>query len=132
LGVADKQARRIGDFLLNKTLAGKVALVAGATRGAGRGIAVELGAAGATVYVTGRSTRLQRSEYDRPETIEETADLVTQAGGQGIAVPTDHLDTSQVQALVARIDAQHGPGCLSTMCKAKIWCWYTPVWTLAG
>ncbi|MFC7846565.1 short-chain dehydrogenase, partial [Streptomyces sp. NPDC057382] len=58
-------------------LHGKVALVAGATRGAGRGIAVELGAAGATVYVTGRSTRARRSEYDRPETIEDTADLVT-------------------------------------------------------
>jgi NAD(P)-dependent dehydrogenase (short-subunit alcohol dehydrogenase family) len=73
-------------------LEGKVALVAGATRGAGRGIAVELGAAGATVYVTGRSTRAQRSEYDRPETVEDTADLVTAAGGQGIAVPTDHLE----------------------------------------
>ena len=60
-------------------LEGKVALVAGASRGAGRGIAVELGAAGATVYVTGRSTRERRSEYDRPETIEETADLVDRA-----------------------------------------------------
>ena len=62
---------------LEMSLAGKVALVAGATRGAGRGIAVELGAAGATVYVTGRTTRERRSEYDRPETIEETAELVT-------------------------------------------------------
>jgi len=61
-------------------LRGKVALVAGGTRGAGRGIAVELGAAGATVYVTGRSTREGRSEYDRPETIEDTADLVDRAG----------------------------------------------------
>ncbi|MFE6993942.1 short-chain dehydrogenase, partial [Streptomyces pharetrae] len=78
-------------------LKGKIALVAGATRGAGRGIAVELGAAGATVYVTGRSTRAQRSEYDRPETIEDTADLVTRAGGAGIAVPTDHLDPAQVR-----------------------------------
>lgn len=68
-----------------------MALVAGATRGAGRGIAVELGAAGATVYVTGRTTRERRSEYDRPETIEDTADMVTAAGGTGIAVPTDHL-----------------------------------------
>ena len=67
------------------TLNGKVALVAGATRGAGRGIAVELGAAGATVYVTGRSTRAQRSEYDRPETIDETAELVTSLGGTGSA-----------------------------------------------
>ncbi|MGW1718748.1 SDR family oxidoreductase [Streptomyces sp. NPDC002156] len=87
----------------NRNLTGKVALVAGATRGAGRGIAVELGAAGATVYVTGRSTRQQRSEYDRPETIEDTADLVTAAGGHGIAVPTDHLDPAQVKALVDRI-----------------------------
>jgi NAD(P)-dependent dehydrogenase (short-subunit alcohol dehydrogenase family) len=72
-------------------LAGEVALVAGATRGAGRGIAVELGAAGATVYVTGRSTRQSPSEYARPETIEETAELVTAAGGKGIAVRVDHL-----------------------------------------
>ena len=93
---------------MSKTLEGKVALVAGATRGAGRGIAVELGAAGATVYVTGRTTRAQRSEYDRPETIEETAELVTKAGGQGIAVQTDHLDAAQVQALIERIDKQHG------------------------
>ncbi|GAB3205167.1 SDR family oxidoreductase [Marinactinospora thermotolerans] len=89
-------------------LDGKVALVAGATRGAGRGIAVELGAAGATVYVTGRTTRERRSEYDRPETIEETAELVTAAGGQGIAVPTDHLVPEQVRALVKRIDAEQG------------------------
>ena len=79
-------------------------MVAGATRGAGRGIAVELGAAGATVYVTGRSIRHQRSEFDRPETIEETAELVQQAGGQGIAVQVDHLEPAQVQALVARIE----------------------------
>jgi NAD(P)-dependent dehydrogenase (short-subunit alcohol dehydrogenase family) len=89
-------------------LKNKIAIVAGATRGAGRGIAVELGAAGATVYVTGRSTRTQRSEYNRPETIEETADLVNQAGGQGIAVPVDHLDPVQVQALVARIEREQG------------------------
>lgn len=73
-------------------LAGRVALVAGATRGAGRGIAVELGAAGATVYCTGRTTRTQRSEYDRPETIEDAAEAVTAAGGHGIAVQADHLD----------------------------------------
>ncbi|MDV9174273.1 SDR family oxidoreductase [Streptomyces sp. W16] len=89
-------------------LEGKVALVAGATRGAGRGIAVELGAAGATVYVTGRSTRARRSEYDRPETVEDTADLVTAAGGQGIAVPTDHLEPPAVRALVDRIDDEQG------------------------
>jgi NAD(P)-dependent dehydrogenase (short-subunit alcohol dehydrogenase family) len=93
---------------MSVALNGKVALVAGATRGAGRGIAVELGAAGATVYVTGRSTRARRSEYDRPETIEDTADLVTRAGGRGIAVPTDHLEPDQVRALVDRIADEQG------------------------
>ena len=91
-----------------KPLAGKVALVAGATRGAGRGIAVELGAAGATVYCTGRTTRTARSEMNRPETIEDTADLVDAAGGQGIAVPVDHLVPDDVRALVARIDDEQG------------------------
>ncbi len=90
------------------SLKGKVALVAGATRGAGRGIAIELGAAGATVYVTGRSTREQRSEVNRPETIEETAELVRQAGGQAIAVQVDHLDPAHVQALIARIEQEQG------------------------
>ncbi|ONK11754.1 SDR family oxidoreductase [Streptomyces sp. MP131-18] len=89
-------------------LRGKIALVAGATRGAGRGIAVQLGAAGATVYATGRTTREQRSEYDRPETIEETAELVTAAGGSGIAVPTDHLVPEQVRALAERIGDEQG------------------------
>ncbi|MFF3835709.1 SDR family oxidoreductase [Streptomyces sp. NPDC002458] len=89
-------------------LDGRIALVAGATRGAGRGIAVQLGAVGATVYVTGRTTRERRSEYDRPETIEETAELVTAAGGTGIAVPTDHLVPEQVRALAGRIDAEQG------------------------
>jgi NAD(P)-dependent dehydrogenase (short-subunit alcohol dehydrogenase family) len=90
------------------TLQGKVALVAGATRGAGRGIATELGAAGATVYVTGRSTRTQRSEYDRPETIEETAERVTAAGGKGIAIQADHLVPEQVKAVVDQIRAEAG------------------------
>ena len=90
------------------SLAGKVALVAGATRGAGRGIALELGAAGATVYVTGRTTRSRRSEMDRPETIEETAELVTAAGGRGIAVTVDHLVPEQVKALVGRIAFEQG------------------------
>lgn len=94
-------------------LSDTIALVAGATRGAGRGIAVQLGAAGATVYCTGRSTRAAPSGYGRPgaprpETVEDTADLVTEAGGTGIAVPTDHLVPSQVAALVERIDADHG------------------------
>jgi NAD(P)-dependent dehydrogenase (short-subunit alcohol dehydrogenase family) len=112
-------------------LEGKIALVAGATRGAGRGIAVELGAAGATVYVSGRSTRAQRSEYDRPETVEDTADLVTAAGGQGIAVPTDHLEPSAVRALVDRIDDEQGR---LDLLVNDIWggehlfAWDTPVW----
>jgi NAD(P)-dependent dehydrogenase (short-subunit alcohol dehydrogenase family) len=88
------------------SLEGKVALVAGATRGAGRGIAVELGAAGATVYVTGRTTREQPSEYARPETIEETAELVCAAGGNGIAVQVDHLVPDEVKRLVGRIRAE--------------------------
>jgi NAD(P)-dependent dehydrogenase (short-subunit alcohol dehydrogenase family) len=85
-----------------------VALVAGATRGAGRGTAIALGEAGATVYCTGRTTREQRSEYGRPETIEETAEQVTAAGGTGIAVAVDHLDPAQVAELVRRIDAEQG------------------------
>src|SRR4051794_19861107 len=82
-----------------------IALVAGATRGGGRGIARGLGEAGHTVYVTGRSTRVQRSEIDRPETIEETAELVDAAGGKGIPVQVDHLDPEQVRALIERIGA---------------------------
>src|ERR687894_1434973 len=93
---------------MTNALEGKVALVAGATRGAGRGIAVALGEAGATVYCSGRSTRERRSEIDRPETIEDTAELVTEAGGEGIAVAVDHLDPEQVRRLVDRIDADHG------------------------
>lgn len=91
-----------------RSLEGKVALVAGATRGAGRGIAVELGAAGATVYVTGRTTRTQASEYGRPETIEETAAWVTEAGGEGVAMRVDHLVPGEVEALVARIRTERG------------------------
>ena len=91
-----------------KTLTGKVALVAGATRGAGRGIAVALGEAGATVYCTGRSTQAGRSEMDRSETIEETAALVDAAGGHGIAVRVDHLVPDEVRELVARIEREQG------------------------
>ena len=90
------------------SLAGRVALVAGGTRGAGRGIAVQLGAAGATVYVTGRTTRSERSEMNRPETVEETAELVDRAGGRGIAVQVDHLVPEQVRALVERIESEQG------------------------
>ncbi|GAB2828891.1 SDR family oxidoreductase [Actinocorallia aurea] len=85
-----------------------IALVAGATRGAGRGVAVALGEIGATVYVTGRSGGGRRSEMDRPETIEETAALVEKAGGTGIPVVVDHLDKAQVARLVERIDAEQG------------------------
>ena len=91
-------------------LRGKVAVVAGATRGAGRGIAAALGETGATVVCTGRSSRTGRlrSDYDRPETIEETAELVTALGGVGIAMPVDHLDPPQVAALAERVRADHG------------------------
>ena len=110
---------------------GQIALVAGATRGAGRGIAIELGAAGATVYATGRSTRAQRSEYDRPETIEETAELVSQAGGVGIAVPVDHLIADQVKALIDRIRSEQGR--LDVLVNdvwggEKLFEWSKPVW----
>ncbi|MGE5672274.1 MAG: SDR family NAD(P)-dependent oxidoreductase [Mycobacterium leprae] len=88
-------------------LTGKIALVAGASRGLGRGVAVALGQAGATVYVTGRSTRGGRTD-NRPETIEETADLVTQGGGLGIAVPCDHTRYDQVEALFQRVATEHG------------------------
>src|SRR4051812_44001092 len=89
----------------------RIAVVAGATRGAGRGIACALGEAGATVYCTGRSSRTGRLRSDyagRPETIEETAELVTALGGTGLAVPVDHLDPVQVQTLAARLRADHG------------------------
>jgi len=113
------------------SLEGKVALVAGATRGAGRGTAVALGEAGATVYCTGRSTRAHRSEYDRPETIEETAELVAAAGGRGIAVEVDHLQPDRVEALVARIDNEQGR--LDVLVN-DVWggdgaiAWDTPYW----
>lgn len=99
-------------------LAGMVAVVAGATRGCGRGIAVELGAAGATVYCTGRSTRESRSPINRPETIEETAERVQEAGGQGIPVRVDHSEPDEVAALIRRIEAEQG----------KLNIWVSSVW----
>ena len=89
--------------------AGRVALVAGATRGAGRAIAVELARAGAYVYATGRSSRISgRSEIDRPETIEDTGDAIEAAGGTGSALVVDHEDQDAVAALVERIGSEHG------------------------
>jgi NAD(P)-dependent dehydrogenase (short-subunit alcohol dehydrogenase family) len=95
---------------VSDSLRDRVAVVAGATRGAGRGIATALGEAGATVICTGRSSRTGalQSDYDRPETIEETAELVTELGGTGIAVPVDHLDSDQVRALAERVRHDHG------------------------
>ncbi|MDQ1622574.1 MAG: hypothetical protein QOH19_992 [Actinomycetota bacterium] len=116
---------------MDRALAGKVALLAGATRGAGRGTAVALGEAGATVYCTGRTSSGRRSDDDRPETIEETAALVTAAGGVGIAVAVDHLKAAEVEALVQRIDAEQGR--LDILVN-DIWGgedlieWNTPLW----
>ena len=94
-----------------KPLVGKVAVVAGAARGAGRGIAHMLGEAGATVYCTGRSSRTQPNTSNhhyagRPETIEETAEMVSAAGGEGIAVRVDHCDEAQVAQLFKRISRE--------------------------
>lgn len=118
---------------MTSPLTGRTALVAGATRGAGRAIAIELGAAGATVYVTGRSTRAARSDMDRAETIEDTADLVTEAGGTGIAVRCDHSQPGQVDALIARVRAEQGR--LDVLVN-DVWGgdplteWDTPFWRL--
>jgi NAD(P)-dependent dehydrogenase (short-subunit alcohol dehydrogenase family) len=123
-------------------LRGRVAVVAGATRGAGRGIAAALGEAGATVVCTGRSTRDKkssvRSDYARAETIEETAELVTQLGGKGVAAVVDHLESAQVKALAERIRAEHGH---IDVLVNDIWGgevlkggppqWNTPLWKLS-
>jgi NAD(P)-dependent dehydrogenase (short-subunit alcohol dehydrogenase family) len=120
-------------------LRGRVAVVAGATRGAGRGIAAGLGEAGATVVCTGRSSRTSamRSDYDRPETIEETAELVTELGGTGIAVVVDHLDRVQVESLARQIRDDHGHVDVlvndiwgGEMLKGGPTQWDTPVWEL--
>lgn len=113
-------------------LQGQVAVVAGGTRGAGRGIAVALGEAGATVYVTGRSTRAGRSDMGRPETIEETAELVTARGGAGIPVRVDHTDEQQVRALFEQV-RQEQDGRLDVLVN-DVWGgdglaeWGTPFW----
>ena len=117
-----------------KPLTGKVAVVAGATRGAGRGIAVELGAAGATVYCTGRSVRGKPSDLNRPETIDETAELVTEAGGVGIAVQTDHTQEDEVKALFERVQTEQN-GQLDVLVN-DVWGgdslteWGVPFWEL--
>lgn len=119
------------------TLRTRVCVVAGATRGAGRGIACALGEAGATVICTGRTseTGTLSSDYDRPETIEQTADLVTHLGGTGIAIPVDHLDPEQVAHLAARIRSEHGAIDLlvndiwgGEMLKGGPAQWNTPIW----
>ncbi|HEU4620251.1 MAG TPA: SDR family NAD(P)-dependent oxidoreductase [Gammaproteobacteria bacterium] len=93
---------------MSKPLTDRIAVVAGATRGAGRGIARGLGEAGATVYCTGRSVRGARSDYDRPETIEETAELIEAAGGIAHAVRVDHSSEAEVERFFADLDARHG------------------------
>jgi NAD(P)-dependent dehydrogenase (short-subunit alcohol dehydrogenase family) len=112
-------------------LDGQVALVTGGTRGAGRGMAVELGAAGATVYVTGRTTRESRSPIERAETIEDTAQLVTEAGGLGVAVQCDHMVPADVASLVRRIEDEQG-GRLDVLVDdtwgADQWIEWKPLW----
>lgn len=90
-----------------KPLQGKIAVVTGASRGAGRGIAFELGSAGATVYVTGRSVKGNTTD-NRPETIEETANGVTSRGGKGISIQCDHTRDSDVRKLFEKIEREHG------------------------
>ncbi|CAH2715369.1 3-oxoacyl-[acyl-carrier-protein] reductase FabG [Neobacillus rhizosphaerae] len=115
-----------------KRLEGKVAVVAGATRGAGRGIAMMLGEAGATVYVTGRSTKGNLSSMGRTETIEETAELVTSKGGKGIAVRVDHTVEEDVKALFKKIEEEQN-GQLDILVN-DVWGgdplteWNTPFW----
>src|SRR5687768_11363321 len=92
----------------NQTLQGRIAVVTGASRGAGRGIAAALGEAGATVYVSGRSTKSQTSAENLPGTIEETAELVTARGGKGVAVRCDHIVDADVEELFHRVQSEQG------------------------
>ena len=121
--------------MTEKSLAGKVALVAGATRGAGRAIAVALGSAGATVYCTGRTTRQHMSDIGRRENIEDTADLVTASGGTGIAIQVDHRQEEAVKSLIDRIAAEQN-GQLDLLVN-DIWGgetlseWGKPFWELS-
>jgi NAD(P)-dependent dehydrogenase (short-subunit alcohol dehydrogenase family) len=92
----------------SQALAGCIAVVAGATRGAGRGIARALGAAGATVYCTGRSHRAGRSPYDRAETVEETAEMIRAAGGSAIPLRVDHAVEAEVEALFQQVEREQG------------------------
>lgn len=116
---------------MHNQLSGSVALVTGATRGAGRGMAVELGAAGVIVYVTGRTTRDSSSPVGRAETIEDTAELVTQAGGRGIAVRCDHNNPGEVAELAARITTEQD-GRLDVLVNdtwgADQWIEWKPIW----
>ena len=120
-------------------LRGRVAVVAGATRGAGRGIAAALGEAGATVICTGRTSSVRPipSDYNRSETIEETAALVTSLGGKGISIPADHLVADEVKTLAERLQSEFGS---IDILVNDIWGaellkggppeWNTPVWEL--
>src|SRR3954451_12126585 len=108
-GASRRRASSTPEVARMTDLSGQVALVAGGTRGAGRAIAVELARSGAFVYATGRSSRVAGpSDMDRPETIEETADLIAAAGGQGVGLRVDHLDAEAVRGLVDRIRQDHG------------------------
>jgi len=120
-------------------LRGRVAVVAGATRGAGRGIAAALGEAGATVICTGRTSSVRRlkSDYDRNETIEETAELVTKLGGIGISVAMDHLVPDEVEQLAKRLQNEFGKIDIlvndiwgAELLKGGPAEWNTPVWEL--
>ena len=124
---------------MDSSLAGKVAVVAGATRGAGRGIAAGLGESGATVICTGRSSIEGNtgSDYDRPETIEETAQIVAELGGDGVPIQVDHLDEGQLQDLAERIRDEYGRIDIlvndiwgAELLKGAPRQWNTPIWQL--